>query len=144
MLVYPYKFCVYAHRLQGTLIYIGKGRAPRALASTQRNSKWRDAVKNTGVFDLDILGWYESSEEAARFEKQYIKEHKPLCNLIHNGFSRKGNVVPWLASTTERAVKAYRPGANVYTLAEQHDCSPSNLYRALKRKGFKFRRGNHK
>jgi len=48
------------------------------------------------------------------------------------------------AAGTERAVRAYRPGADVYALARKFDVSPSTLYRALKLKGFKFRRGNHK
>jgi len=36
------------------------------------------------------------------------------------------------------------PGTDVYALARKFRISASNLYRALKLEGFKFRRGNHK
>jgi Mor family transcriptional regulator len=48
------------------------------------------------------------------------------------------------AASTEQAVRAYMPGTNVYALARKFRISTSNLYRALKLKGYKFRKGNHK
>jgi transposase-like protein len=48
------------------------------------------------------------------------------------------------AAATEKAVMAYMPGADVYALAKKFGISPSNLYRALKHEGYKFKRGNHK
>jgi len=44
------------------------------------------------------------------------------------------------AASTEQAVKAYMPGADVYALARKFGVSTSNLYRALKKQGFKFKR----
>lgn len=36
------------------------------------------------------------------------------------------------------------PRTNVYALAKKFGITPSTLYRALKKKGYKFKRGNHK
>ena len=48
------------------------------------------------------------------------------------------------AAATDRALMAYMPGGDVYAIARKFGVSPSNLYRALRAKGIKFRRGNHK
>jgi len=48
------------------------------------------------------------------------------------------------AAATEQAVKAYLPGTSIYALAKKYGITPSTLYRALRAKGTKFQRGNHK
>ena len=45
---------------------------------------------------------------------------------------------------TERAVSEYRKGMDVYALARRCGVSPSNLYRALKSKGYNFKKANGK
>jgi DNA-binding phage protein len=48
------------------------------------------------------------------------------------------------AGATERAIKEYKPGKNVYAIAAKHGIQPTTLYRALKLEGFTFKRGNGK
>ncbi len=48
------------------------------------------------------------------------------------------------AAGTEQAVKAYMAGADVYALAKRFGIAPTTLYRALRKIGFKFKRGNGK
>ena len=90
MIIHPLKFCVYTHRIADKIVYVGKGRGQRAFTSEFRNSKWRETVLPAGVFDVNIIDWFESSADAEDLEKQLIKEHKPICNSMHNGYSRRG------------------------------------------------------
>ena len=48
------------------------------------------------------------------------------------------------AGATERAIREYKPGKNVYALAAKHGIQPTTLYRALGALGFTFRKGNGK
>lgn len=77
------KKCVYGHIVDGRLVYIGSGYAHRAFSIWHRKKIWRSVV--TGDFEVFIFGWF-SPDEAAREEVRLIKELKPECNLVHNGW----------------------------------------------------------
>lgn len=72
------KYCVYAHLVAGATIYIGSGTASRPYMRTHRNPKWRELTTNG--FDVEILGWFDSSPAASVVEKEKIKELQPEAN----------------------------------------------------------------
>jgi hypothetical protein len=91
MTIYPQKFCVYAHSINGQIIYIGKGRGYRSCESRARTPQWIEAVQNAGFFDVTILEWFEQDQDAKKFEALQIHKFKPLGNLMHNGLTRSIN-----------------------------------------------------
>jgi excisionase family DNA binding protein len=91
------KYCVYTHSIDGVVFYVGKGSSHRPIQFYGRSSWWRDVVDAAGgVFDVEIIAWFDSEKEALRFEKKKIKTLKPKANRLDNipytrGPYRKGS-----------------------------------------------------
>jgi hypothetical protein len=81
------KYCVYSHSVDGEIFYIGCGTLLRPLvlsgggsSYSGRNRFWEDVVTKYGYFDLKILDWFDSKQEAVAREKELISEYKPVGN----------------------------------------------------------------
>lgn len=85
MFVYTNKRCVYGHYVNNELIYIGAGTLFRAFSYYPRRALWKELVADG--YDVIILAWYPDLKSAQDLEKKLIKQHKPKCNLAHNGYS---------------------------------------------------------
>lgn len=72
-------FCVYAHKTNEQIIYIGSGPIARAF-STVRSKLWKDAIAGQSV-TVVILGWFDERFDAYEYEGQMIDHHRPKCNL---------------------------------------------------------------
>lgn len=71
-------FCVYAHVIRGTIIYIGSGSIGRAF-DRNRSPLWREATKGKSV-TVRILAWFGDSYDACDYEGRMIDHHRPICN----------------------------------------------------------------
>jgi hypothetical protein len=88
-------FYTYAHYTpQGRLFYIGKGTGRRATAEVSRNQHWRNVVQKHGKPDVQILAYWDTSEEACDHEILLISCFRDmghrLCNLADGGNSNSG------------------------------------------------------
>lgn len=86
------KWCVYAHIVEGEVVYIGKGNQHRPFHHSSRSKDWIERMQAVTVFDVAILGWFESESAALKSERSLIRKHKPLLNYI-GAFSRKPFVI---------------------------------------------------
>ncbi len=76
------KTCVYCHRLpDGTIFYVGMGKANRPFDPSNRNSIWHETVAMAGHIDVEIIGWYDSRLEAEIAERKAIINCQPSANL---------------------------------------------------------------
>jgi hypothetical protein len=75
------RYCVYTHSVDGEVFYIGKGVASRPFCTDGRNSCWYAIVSKAKGFDVDILRWFDTNDEACRWERRMIEEYKPVANL---------------------------------------------------------------
>lgn len=92
MKIYPNKFCVYTHSVNGVVFYVGKGRGYRALESSRRNYLWIEAVENAGSFDVDIVSWHDADADARLAETLLIRSLSPACNkLCHPEYAGTDN-----------------------------------------------------
>lgn len=88
MIVNASKSYVYAHLIDGTIIYIGSGNSSRAFDMLSRGEDWRELVlKNGGACEVIFLGEFYSRGEAYSLELELIKKHDPICN--HKGSSKE-------------------------------------------------------
>lgn len=64
-------FYVYAHRRRsdGEIFYIGKGTRHRAMESASRCAHWHNIVKKYGGFDVEVVGVFDSEQEAFDHER---------------------------------------------------------------------------
>ena len=84
---------VYAHFRKDTneLFYVGKGSGNRAYNFNSRSNYWKNIVKKSGGFTVNIIANCLTNDEAYNFEKIVIKalraQHKSLslCNLTDGG-----------------------------------------------------------
>ncbi len=83
------RVCVYTHSIDGIVFYVGKGVCYRPFEASRRNERWSAAVEAAGgIFDVDILGWFGTDQEACTRELQEIQSRKPSANLMNNGLRR--------------------------------------------------------
>lgn len=87
MRIEVHKVCVYAHSIDGVVIYVGKGREGRATSVGTRNKVWRQLVEAAGYFDVEVLAWYEHNEDAKLREAQEIRSLRPAANMHLNGYT---------------------------------------------------------
>jgi len=80
------KYCVYLHKHNDNVFYVGKGVFYRPFEGLKHGKKWKDFVSTINSFDVQILLWTNDEKEALMEEKRLIKLHKPICNQIHNGY----------------------------------------------------------
>jgi hypothetical protein len=84
MLVYRHKKCVYFHRIGEEIFYIGQGTYSRPFVCIDRSPRWHEKVNQSGFFDIEIVAWFDSEQEARQEERRLIIEHKPYANFLKN------------------------------------------------------------
>lgn len=77
------KYYVYSHSCDGLIFYVGMGINGRAFDSTYRSKKWIDYVNSLPnmEYQINIIEYFEGRKESVEFEKQKIKEIKPIVNI---------------------------------------------------------------
>lgn len=105
------KFYTYAHfRPNGQIFYIGKGSNLRAW-TTRRNAYWKQIVKKNKGFEVKILSYWKTEEEAFEHEKFLISCLKniniKLANLTNGGEGRSGSI---LSNETKRKMSMAKIG----------------------------------
>ena len=73
-------WCVYLHRADGEVFYVGKGQAHRAVNNVQRNPVWHAVIKAHRYFDVEIVAWFDTEAEALERESAEILRHTPRAN----------------------------------------------------------------
>lgn len=81
------RYYVYAHLVNESIIYIGKGSGDRAFHQTNRSDIWKE-VTNSG-YEIKILAHSLDEKQAYAEEAKLIKELKPICNLKAGNKSSK-------------------------------------------------------
>jgi len=81
------EFYVYAHKNNGKVFYVGKGRRRRAWAISGRNNKWKKFTENCITWDVVMLAENLSEKSAHSLEIETIKGIglENLCNLTAGG-----------------------------------------------------------
>lgn len=76
------KYCVYYHRHQGVIFYVGSGATQRPYMFKQRGSHWRKFVHENELkeIEVEIVRWFDTSKEALAFERREIERLLPLGN----------------------------------------------------------------
>src|ERR1041385_5952573 len=77
------KICVYLHSVDGKVFYVGMGIADRPLqiAGRHRSARWHEIVDRAGHFNVEIVGWFKSEDDARKEEYRQIKIHYPYANI---------------------------------------------------------------
>lgn len=77
-------YCVYLHRNKRTneVFYVGSGRPKRATETTQRNSAWKEIVKDSG-FVAEILKSNLSKKESIIEELSVYNQYNNLYKLVN-------------------------------------------------------------
>lgn len=88
-------FTTYAHyKPDGTMFYVGKGSISRAHSRAGRNIVWKRTVEKHGGFKVEILGRWETEQEAFDHEIFLIDTIKkmgiPLVNIAEGGLGSTG------------------------------------------------------
>lgn len=80
------KFCVYLHRRASdrTIFYVGQGTEARAFNKSNRSSKWKQSVKESNGFFVEIVENCLSKDTALEIEDFLIQEIPNLINLPHS------------------------------------------------------------
>lgn len=73
-------YCVYAHYVDGALIYIGSGETRRAFDLRSR-SKHHLQLLHSGNVEIAILGRHETRPAALKAEADMIRLFKPIANI---------------------------------------------------------------
>lgn len=88
-------YVTYSHiKPDGSMFYIGKGSMSRAHSSRGRNIIWQRTVTKHGVFSVEILGNWESEQDAFDHEIALIRTFRdmgvPLVNIAEGGMGSTG------------------------------------------------------
>lgn len=85
------KWCVYAHLLNGEIVYIGMGMANRPFETRGRcrSVRWLFHMRGISVLGVAILGWFKTESAAIRDEVRLIAYHQPKLNSV--GLELKGS-----------------------------------------------------
>jgi hypothetical protein len=89
-------FYTYAHVRPdtGEIFYVGKGSNKRAYERQGRNEHWHRTVKkNSGIFEVRILNWFNNEDDAYAAEMWRIAELAPLGHLVNQ--TKGGDGVDW-------------------------------------------------
>jgi hypothetical protein len=130
------QFCVYTHSLNGTVFYVGKGRAQRPFEQRYRTAKWQAHVESIGgAYDVTILAWFDSEQGATQAEIEKIKELRPCCNSVHNAPPKPPSAPPRAPKKPPRPNRVlrggkrggYRPGAGRPRKSERCACGKYTL-----------------
>lgn len=74
-----FPYCVYAHRRDGRIFYIGKGRPNRPFERRDRTDRWDQEARHG--YEVVFLGWYETEKEALEAESSFIWRLQPAANF---------------------------------------------------------------
>ena len=75
---------VYTHKLDGVVIYVGKGVGNRPYSRVDRSRVWKDVVGGRPV-DVEILESTDDPHYAVDLEASHIKRLRPRCNTRVRG-----------------------------------------------------------
>lgn len=96
--IFADKWCVYGHYVDGRCIYIGMGRPGRAFGNTPaRSCEWSALVKSG--HEVEILSWHDTQSECLAREIATIRDVKPTCNKMHNGWVPEAFKKNWKSKT---------------------------------------------
>lgn len=76
------KYCVYLHRYEETVFYVGQGRPQRPFEKERRHPAWQAMVASVGTYEVDIVFWTTDQEEALQEEARLIQLWQPSCNRL--------------------------------------------------------------
>ncbi len=87
------EFYVYEVRLKGELVYVGKGTGRRfnhVLSGRSHNrhineTYFKSTLLGEPPLEVDIIKWFDCSDEALAYESDLINTHKPDFNIRGNG-----------------------------------------------------------
>ncbi|NDC96460.1 hypothetical protein EB077_14235 [bacterium] len=80
---YFFKYYVYAHLINNTIFYIGKGCDNRAIVKHGRTREWYNIVQqNSGHYDIEVFAYGLSEQAALCLEAALINKigYKHLVN----------------------------------------------------------------
>lgn len=81
MTIYPLKYCVYHHKIGKRIFYVGAGVSSRPFVTDDRTEAWRHFIKNNGgSYQVKIVAWFNTQNQARRFEAREIQRVNPLTN----------------------------------------------------------------
>jgi predicted GIY-YIG superfamily endonuclease len=75
------QFCVYMHRVDDKLIYIGSGTFLRAFNFSCRNGSWFNATDKCQKVTVEIVGCFPTRSAAYKHERKLIRRFRPPANL---------------------------------------------------------------
>jgi hypothetical protein len=76
----PAPYVVYAHFVDGVLIYIGCGVSTTPYNKVSRNKAWKEATAGRS-YDIEVLSRHRNHALALAKERRLIIELSPSCNL---------------------------------------------------------------
>ena len=88
------------------VFYIGKGIKGRAWTKHNRNSLFKDYIKNNPHYKVEILKYFELEQDAFLEEEKRISELNPCCNIAKGGYG--GFQIAWTKELREWKSK-YNP-----------------------------------
>ena len=112
-------FYTYLHcKPDGSIFYVGKGMGDRATTKENRNRYWKRTENKYG-YEVKIIAYWETENEAFEHEKQLIAEYKALgiklVNLTNGGEGSAG--YRW---TDEQKVNFDMCGSNNGMFGKKH------------------------
>ncbi len=73
-------YCVYVHRIQGVVFYVGQGTPSRPYAQTARPDRWRELVEAAGAYEVEIVETFITREGALSLERHLFDLYQPEAN----------------------------------------------------------------
>lgn len=78
-------YCVYAHYVDGQLVYIGSGDTCRAFTISTARSKHHMDLLHTGIVEIRILSRHSSRRDALDTERRMLRAFRPVANVKLGG-----------------------------------------------------------
>lgn len=73
------KYYVYTHKLNGEIIYVGKGTRNRAYRFYRRSELWKTIVGDKqDLIKADIVAWFDDEMEAFEYESKLTAQYKSM------------------------------------------------------------------
>lgn len=121
-----HRYYVYAHLVNESIIYIGKGSGDRAFHQTNRSDIWKEVT--APGYEINILKHSLDEKQAYTEEAKLIKELKPICNL------KAGN---------KSSSKSSKPSKTSKPLSQEPEDLLEALYKVLDPRPFVISYGSH-
>jgi len=84
MNLYLGKTALYAHEIDGRIVYVGIGGQTRPFSGDSRNAAWTETMKKARHYSVRILAWFDDRRIAIQHETRLITLLKPHLNLGGN------------------------------------------------------------